>query len=219
MTEMVGKRQLNRARKREAIVEIATRAFFCNGYAATSMSAIADELGGSKATLWAHFSSKEDLFAAVIDREIESFSALLTPTLVDREFSLPALRQAAISFLECLLRPSSVQLYRVILSECERFPEISEMFYSRGPLKMRAAMIDFFKTSFPEDVATRCARLLITGISGYRSDILIRPDKPSAADRAFFIEQLIAAIIPTAPLDGVTEARGSQPLSQPNATA
>jgi AcrR family transcriptional regulator len=67
MTDMIGKRQLNKARKREAIVQVATRAFLENGYAATSMSAIADELGGSKATLWAHFSSKEELFAAVID--------------------------------------------------------------------------------------------------------------------------------------------------------
>ena len=70
MQNLVGKRELNKARKRAEIVDIATRSFFEHGYAATSMSAIAETLGGSKTTLWSHFSSKADLFTAVVDAQV-----------------------------------------------------------------------------------------------------------------------------------------------------
>ena len=53
--------------RRAAILAVARTAFFAHGYGATSMSAIAATLGGSKTTLWSHFRSKEALFAAVID--------------------------------------------------------------------------------------------------------------------------------------------------------
>jgi AcrR family transcriptional regulator len=202
MTDMIGKRQLNKARKREAIVQVATRAFLENGYAATSMSAIADELGGSKATLWAHFSSKEELFAAVIDGQVDSFSVDITETLVNQTFSRPALRRAALRYLECLLRPNAVYLFRLVVSEGERFPEINEMFYSRGPLKIRRCMRDFFETCFTEDQAQQLTRIMTAAIAGYRSDILMRPDKPGAAEREQFVDQLIAAIVWPEPREG-----------------
>lgn len=194
MTEMMGKRELNKARKREAIVQIASRAFLCNGYAATSMSSIADTMGGSKATLWAHFSSKEELFAAVIDAHVDAFSDALEESLADREFSMPAVRRAALGFLEALLRPSSIQLFRLVVSEGERFPEISEMFYSRGPARARRSMREFLETRLEASEARRLTHVLIAALSGYRSDILVRPDKPRAVDRARFVDDIIATI-------------------------
>jgi AcrR family transcriptional regulator len=56
-----------RDEKRAAIVKIAYEAFLTDGYAATSMSSIAAKVGGSKATLYNYFASKEELFAAVIE--------------------------------------------------------------------------------------------------------------------------------------------------------
>src|SRR3546814_16443040 len=43
---MMGKREMNKARKRAEIVAIATRSLFYHGYASTSTSAIAEKLGG-----------------------------------------------------------------------------------------------------------------------------------------------------------------------------
>lgn len=194
MTSFTGKRELNKARKREAIVEIATRAFLENGYAATSMSAIADTMGGSKATLWAHFSSKEDLFAAVVDGLVDSFSETVTETLTSQTFSLPALRRASIRFLEALLRPTSVQFFRLVVAAGEPFPEVSEMFYSRGPVKVRRCMREFMETRLSPEDARRLTALVVATITGYRSDILLRPDKPTPAERERFVDELIAAI-------------------------
>lgn len=194
MQNMIGKRELNKARKRTEIVDIATHWFLEHGYAATSMSAIAEELGGSKATLWAHFCSKEDLFAAVIDQQVETFSGDIDEVLTNQSFSLPGLRRVCLRFLDCLLRDNAVRLYRLVLSEGSRFPVISEMFYARGPAKLRKCIIEFYATRFGEEDARRLTRLTLAAITGYRSDILLRPDKPTAAERETFVDDLIAMI-------------------------
>ncbi|QSR17864.1 TetR/AcrR family transcriptional regulator [Novosphingobium sp. KA1] len=194
MTGCTGKRELNKAKKRAEIVEVATRSFFGRGYAATSMSAIADELGGSKATLWAHFSSKEELFAAVVDNKVETFSQDVDEVLTGQVFSFPALRRACLRFLDCLLRENSVQLFRLVVSEGERFPEINEMFYERGPFKFRACVTRFFETRFSHEEAERLTLMTVSAMIGYRSDVLMRPERPTLRDREAFIDMMIGLI-------------------------
>lgn len=194
MKNMMGKRELNRVRKRAQIVDIATRSFLEYGYAATSMSAVAEELGGSKATLWGHFGSKEDLFAAVVDQQVDNFSRDIDEVLTSQRFSVPALRRALLRFLDCLLHENSVRLFRLVLGEGERFPEIAEMAYSRGPVKVRRCFVEFCSTRMEEAEATRLMQVSIAAITGYRSDILLRPVKPTLAEREAFVDNLIALI-------------------------
>src|ERR1051325_2898606 len=52
--------------KRREIVRIASDLFHENGFDRTSMSMISEKLGGSKATLYGYFSSKEELLAATL---------------------------------------------------------------------------------------------------------------------------------------------------------
>ncbi len=59
----------NEAKRRE-IVRIAARLFDELGYERTSMSAIAAEVGGSKATLYGYFASKEDLLRAALEQDV-----------------------------------------------------------------------------------------------------------------------------------------------------
>ena len=54
--------------KAEMILAAAERAFLASGFGAVSMDAIAREAGVSKATVYAHFAGKEELFGAVIAR-------------------------------------------------------------------------------------------------------------------------------------------------------
>jgi TetR/AcrR family transcriptional regulator of autoinduction and epiphytic fitness len=53
-------------RKREAIVQAATAEFRANGFDATSMDKVAATAEVSKRTLYNHFASKEELFAAIL---------------------------------------------------------------------------------------------------------------------------------------------------------
>lgn len=191
MNKVMGKRELNKAKRRASIVESATRYFLEHGYAATSMSAIADEMGGSKATLWAHFSSKEELFSAVVDAKVEAFAQSLGGVIVGQNFSKPGLRRFCLHFLDCLMCDEAVKLYRLIMGEGERFPEIVEMFYSRGPARMFREVCRFFATRFPEDEAAQLARLTVSAITGFRSDCLIRPTPPSSGEAEAFVDNFL----------------------------
>jgi len=53
--------------KRDEIVRVAAELFEKHGYDRCSMAALSERLGGSKATLYGYFSSKEDLLRAVLD--------------------------------------------------------------------------------------------------------------------------------------------------------
>jgi AcrR family transcriptional regulator len=56
--------------KRDEIVRIATELFQRFGYDRCSMAVISENLGGSKATLYGYFPSKEELLRAVLDCQV-----------------------------------------------------------------------------------------------------------------------------------------------------
>jgi AcrR family transcriptional regulator len=57
-------------KKRQEIVCVAARLFEDIGYERTSMALISQEVGGSKATLYGYFSSKEELLRAVLAYDV-----------------------------------------------------------------------------------------------------------------------------------------------------
>ncbi|HYD25340.1 MAG TPA: TetR/AcrR family transcriptional regulator [Croceibacterium sp.] len=67
-------------KRRKEIVRVASEIFLENGFERTSMSTIAERLGGSKATLYSYFKSKEELFLAVLDDEIETNAGAIVGT-------------------------------------------------------------------------------------------------------------------------------------------
>jgi AcrR family transcriptional regulator len=192
MERPCGKRELNRQRRRASIVAVATRYFLDHGYAATSMSAIADEIGGSKATLWNHFSSKEELFIAVLDELVTVFSEAIESALHDDHFTLEGLRHFCARFLEKLLQPDAVGLFRVILGDGEQFPEVNAMFYARGPAKLMPRLVSFFATRFAPDEAARLALLTIATLNGFRVHVLTRPNPIRPGELEQFVDDFIA---------------------------
>src|ERR1700678_3279294 len=52
--------------KRRQVIDAATELFLAKGYGAVSMDAVARAADVSKATLYAHFASKDALFATII---------------------------------------------------------------------------------------------------------------------------------------------------------
>ncbi|MEV0637164.1 helix-turn-helix domain-containing protein [Streptomyces sp. NPDC050619] len=63
-------------RTRARILEIAQELFAKRGYAGTSIADIARELGTSKAALYYHFSSKEQILGALITEPLSMYTAL-----------------------------------------------------------------------------------------------------------------------------------------------
>ena len=64
------------SRKRESILDAALQAFQNEGYYNTSMDRIAELAGASKRTVYNHFTSKDALFKAVVNRFMGEISAL-----------------------------------------------------------------------------------------------------------------------------------------------
>lgn len=118
--------------RRRAIVAAARKAFLRQGYGQTSMSAIAADLGGSKTTLWTYFRSKQDLFAAVVDYQVERYGEALRLELPEDGDPAETLYALGLSVLTTILRPQIIALHRVVVGEAGRFPELGRMLWDRG---------------------------------------------------------------------------------------
>ena len=91
--------------KAEAILAAAEHAFLAGGFGAVTMDAVARRAGASKATVYAHFTGKEELFGAVVARvsrrRFGAFSAeALSPHDIDGSLTTIATR-----FLDLILSP------------------------------------------------------------------------------------------------------------------
>lgn len=142
----LSRREARRQDRRDIIMDVAQTSFMNHGYAGTTMSGIAAALGGSKGTLWNHFSSKEELFEAVVDRATKAYRAQLAEILASPGDDLrTTLIRAMRSILNKVLSPGAIALHRLIAAEAERFPEIGRIFYERAPKQTRSILARFIE--------------------------------------------------------------------------
>jgi TetR/AcrR family transcriptional repressor of mexJK operon len=121
-----------RGDRRDTILDVARACFVAEGYGATSMSTIAGRLGGSKGTLYNYFRSKEELFDAVIRRSCDQMHASMAAVPADGDLR-ERLTVMAEGFLNHILSPQAIAIYRVVIAEGARFPELARLFYEAGP--------------------------------------------------------------------------------------
>jgi len=127
------------------IIAAAKDLFTSQGFGATSMDAIARTANVSKATLYAHFSGKEELFAAMVSGECRAQSRMLTsPDVADRDVA-EALAEIGRNFLGLLLSPPAIAIHRVVVAESARFPELGRIFFNSGPNQMRENLAGYLR--------------------------------------------------------------------------
>jgi len=141
----LSRREARREERREAILDVAARYFLEHGYAATTMSGIAAELGGSKATLWNYYASKELLFGDVLERATREFREQLSLALNPEEDVAKALGAFCSRYLNRLTHPEGIALHRLVMAEVGRFPEIGRIFYERAPLGVHRLLAGFIE--------------------------------------------------------------------------
>ncbi len=118
----------------ELIVQAANAEFLAKSYAETSMSAVAHRAGVSTKTLYRLAPSKADLFKSVISQRIEKFMLAIEQQSVRAPDLRSALEQILIAFGRLTLETETTGIFRLVLGECERFPEIGHAFYE-GAIK------------------------------------------------------------------------------------
>lgn len=119
--------------KRQLVLDAAASLFMAHGYGAVSMDAVARAAGVSKATLYAHFSSKEQLFATIIGDACRHKIALGELLPVDATDIRAALTAFGGRLLRFFLEERPLALHRVVIGESTRFPELGRAFYDSGP--------------------------------------------------------------------------------------
>ena len=133
--------------KAESILAAAKRAFLAAGFGAVSMDTIAREAGVSKATVYAHFGSKEELFGAVIERECEQYFDRFSAGELDPRDVRASLTILGRRFLELVLSPDAIALHRIIVGEVTRFPVLGEVFWRAGPERERVQIEGFLRSA------------------------------------------------------------------------
>jgi len=129
--------------KAQEILAAASVLFRSQGYEATSMDAVAKAARVSKATVYAHFGSKDELFAAIVSQIAGQLAGEIRLVM---EAGLPldqALAGIGERFLAMLVNPDRVRMFRMMAAQVERFPELGRVFYRSGPMVMHDCLAGF----------------------------------------------------------------------------
>src|SRR5678815_2330398 len=99
-------------RRRQAMLDAAKAVFVEQGYANATLDEVIRRAGGSRATLYKQFGSKEGLFAGIITDICTGMVAPLSDSASGREPESVLLAFGR-AFMAGLMEPSGLQLYRV----------------------------------------------------------------------------------------------------------
>jgi AcrR family transcriptional regulator len=117
--------------KRQLIVDTAYRLFRANGFEKTSMSEITAQVGGSKATLYNYFSSKEELFVECMFDIAENYLDGIFSHLQDQSEDLrTALQGYGEDLIRLMCTPDIVAVRRLMIAEAGR-SGIGNLFYDK----------------------------------------------------------------------------------------
>lgn len=132
--------------KKRQILAAATEFFMRLGFGQVSMDTVAKEAKVSKATLYAHFGSKNELFAAVIAHYmVQEHIALPQLSAMPADFDdlLSHIKRYIQDGINYYSNESVVRLYRLLISEVNKFPEVFELFFGDKQGRMTPVLAEY----------------------------------------------------------------------------
>lgn len=178
--------------KINSIIETARTLFAQNGFARTTLDAIAEMSGVTKMTIYSHFKSKEELFGATITNRIKKEFAFDIETLDPRNPS-DGLIKIASGFILLLRKEEVLGTYRTMFSSALTHPKLCLEFYQKGPLEVHQQVAKYLQQCSKEgslkitnvDISTSQFLSLFLGLDHIRCMLGLK--KPTKKDD----EQLI----------------------------
>jgi len=180
------RRDLRKQTRRSAIVAEARQAFLRDGYAGMSMSGLIATIGGSKATLWSYFPSKEALFAAVLEDAAGAYARDMGEVLRLSDDLRSGVFELCKSLIGKIVSPEPLRLTRLVLAESGRSPEVGKIFYVHAVGPMEASVAAYLTRQMQarrlrETSPILAARLLIDLCNGPQARCLWGAESPDDA--------------------------------------
>jgi TetR/AcrR family transcriptional repressor of mexJK operon len=182
------------------LLAIALAEFLAHGYGGTSMARIVKAAGISKTTLYSRFASKEDLFRAIVEQQIERLSVAAT---LGSDAARPDLAAGLIAYAERTLAISLegdlLEVNRLIYSESSRFPELGAAAAERSRMGI-VQISDFIQLCAAADgVACRdpdgVAEAFIFMLRGWYVDVMLANRAVPATARRAWAERTVHVLL------------------------
>lgn len=135
--------------RRQHILAIAAEVFLQVGFEKASMAEIAQRVGGSKATLYSYFPSKEELFVAVMDLSAERLMGTVFEQLLRPGPPEEVLREMGRQYIQALLAPELVAIARMAIGEGDR-SVVGQLIFEKGVMRGWSLVRDFIQKILDE---------------------------------------------------------------------
>lgn len=162
--------------RRDAILNGARTVFLRDGFAQGSVDDVAAEAGVGKQTIYRHFGSKEGLVVALVE-------AMCAPRDGSAPFAADSpgasLRALLIAIVRGVTDPDSVRLYRAIVGEADRLPELGRLFWEAGPRPIRAALTRVLSERDEPVAATLAGQLVQLALGDAYQELVLGIGSPT----------------------------------------
>ena len=131
--------------RRAAFLKAAREVFLEYGYEAANMAEIVKRAGGSLSTLYAQFGGKKGLFEAMIDSRVGQLTEQMQIELAAHAPLEEGLRRIGERFMTKLCEPESLDVFRLMVGQAKKFPDIADSFARLGPERVRMALSEYLR--------------------------------------------------------------------------
>ncbi len=189
-------RRLRMVEKRASILRAARPILLRDGLAGTTLDRVAAEGGINKMTLYRHFPNKEALFQGLVTGMCEYMREGLEKAPFADISKSAGIRLAAElrAFTSALIEPDALALYRLIVADGWRFPDLARVFDQSGMRVIRRRITELLETG---GVATnrsgqRAGEVVALALGdAYQRAVLGIAEE---ADGEAFVQQIEAAV-------------------------
>lgn len=178
--------------RKQAFLHAAREVFLEHGYEAASVNEVVRRAGGSLATLYSQYGSKEGLFQAVARDQQERFMTQLAPLDYTGLPLEDGLRRLGERFLDVVLHPDNLAFFRIAVGEGRNRPHLLRRYLSISHDKVREALIEYMRSKpaqngarvlDPESAAAHFFHIVRGGLhykSVYDSEFVLSPEERHA---------------------------------------
>ena len=114
------------------LLKAAAKRFLDQGYDAVSIDSLVQQVGGSKRNVYDHFKGKDGLFIKIVTDLCDEIMTPLESLKLSSVEPEVALRKFSEEVLRMALKPRTLALHRLMISEASRFPDLSRAIWRAG---------------------------------------------------------------------------------------